>query len=433
MNGYGIKTISLMEGYVISEFRQIMDAEEALDLLGSEKQYECTSVSKDKNGENFTFIQHRFFCNSCNQRTPAYRHFFSNEIPPLKLRFDDVQKWVVQNAALPGIESDEVTLYEPLGVDGILVCPKCGKALKHYNRDNISIIVKSNEDMVSVTCAYDKNCDMVKNERISAYAGSDDPESDRCYWMKKEYIYETISFDLKQAKVYTTYNFFGNESTRSEAKGTRIASMGFSALIDENAFLRCVLLSSFKSFWKRKGYEKFPFKENELDSAKFVLLTKFVGYDKIFYERVQMLMDDKRPPETTGNEVGLRLHYKVKNEKIYAGLGLPQEENIKNVVLKSPEYMFYYELIKGLYEYGGAEALFEFFTEEPKCFDLLWKFSTFEQEVNERYEAYQSRGGMPFRRNSKTDKLVKKRLTKKVYDEIISMIYGEDDATPSEI
>lgn len=414
MNGDGIKSFRIIEGYVISEFQQTLDAQDALDFLTSEKQFECTSVSKDKDGDCFTILQHKFFCNSCNQRTPAYPHFFNNRIPPLKFRFKDVQKWVTQSTSLPEGECDKVALYEPIGDEGKLICPRCGKELQHYNRDNVNIIVKSQDDMVSVMCAYDEEHNMVKNEQIAVCVNSGEPRVDGYCRIKDNYIYETINFDLKQAKVFTTYCSFKNELSTDEAEGTQIASMGLSDLIDENAFLKCVLISLFKVFWKKKGYENFPFKENELDSAKFVLLTRFVGYDKKFYERVQMLMDDKHPPKTISDEVRLRLHYKIKNEKLYSSLGLPQEEGIKAVVLESPEYMLCHDLIKVLYDKAGAEFLLEFLSEEPKAFDLLWKFSTFEQEVMDRYETYIERGA-PYRRNSKLDKQMKRRIAEKVY------------------
>lgn len=416
--GNGTKSIRIIEGYIISEYERITDAEYALDILTSDKQYEYTSVSKSEDDDSFIFLQHEFFCNSCNQRTPAYSHFFGNETPCSKISYENAQTWVTQHKSLFDTEEEVnvIELYEPLECKGKLVCPKCGKELKHYNKDNINIIVKYNDGIVSVMCAYDEEHNMVKNEQIAVCINSGEPRVDGYCKIKDTYIYETINFDLKLAKVFTIFCSLNNKMVRNDTKGNKIASMGLSQLIDGNAFLRCVLIAFFKDFWKKKGYENFPFKENELDSAKFVLLTKFVGYDKKFYERVQLLINDKHPPKTISDEVGVRLHYKIKTEKLYNNLRLPQEDDVKNVVLKSPEYMFYPDLIKEFYDKAGAEFLLEFLSEEPKAFDLLRKFSTFEQEVADRYEAYIARG-VPYRRNSRIDKQMKRRITEKVYQD----------------
>lgn len=379
--------ILILEGYHLTEKELKVSPEEALEILTSEKQLEYTCVKRNKD-DLFTFQQTELFCNACHKTTPAYRHIIDNEFRPLKLFYDDAQVWVSQCASFFDKDNDEdvIELYEPISGSECIVCPHCGKESFRFNGNFTSLLVQYKNGVVSLTGAYDENNCLIKNKKITKFKEPMDPIT----WNKpvfKDYLYETIKFDLNKGEVKILYK--QNEKLMYEKKigGFELSSITLDSLIDEKVSVRATLKRFFNEYLEETNSLCLEDRIDEISASDFILYTHFVGYNKHFYEHLRMLLKEDCLKELLLNDFAKKMHEQKNNIELYNTLKLPAHEHIKNFILNNPAYFFFYKTINKVFKQTDAKSLLTFLNNE-ESFPLLCLYVVAEKMYKQRCKKY---------------------------------------------
>lgn len=129
--------------------------------------------------------------------------------------------------------------------------------------------------------------------------------------------------------------------------------------IDAVTIIRTQLLNAFKTFWSKDV--EFPFHQAELDIRKLILITKFVGFPRSFYENLPINFESGNTEiDENFNKLEKLLHKYTKVSTVYDKLGLPGDEKIKNLILSKPYFLFFSNEIKRLYPLLGKENMAHF-------------------------------------------------------------------------
>ena len=95
-----------------------------------------------------------------------------------------------------------------------------------------------------------------------------------------------------------------------------------------------------KNFLLPYWYGTLPFSEKELCLERYILLTKFIGYDQSFYKAI--------PFKSTENEIeksfvstAEKLHLAKRVPKIYKESNLPNVKSIRRIIYAKPYFLFY--------------------------------------------------------------------------------------------
>ena len=365
--------ITLPVGFALYEVQQNMSAGEALEILTSNKQFEYTSVQLNKAEKKFVFTKQNFFCNTCCARTPAYDHIFKGYTPSAVISSEDAKDWISRQTA--SIDSDNapdvLKLYEPMKECDTITCPKCGSELQPFKEDFIDLILDTTYDAPSLGCAYYGNkSEIVKNEEIAEF--EEDEElgmyiSNR----SKEYMYETIVFCFESGEVRTLATLRSTTFTFNN-DGCTILATPLAEIIDKNSIVKSRLIFIFDEFWEKQCSARIPFSGKEINSTKFLLLTKYVGYKKRFYQRIFLIYHKPHLRNNLVGDIEKRLHFQTDNVKLYSELDLPDDRKIREFILGAPEYFLFHDRIKKLHRGIGSKALYRFLTENKDSFERLY-------------------------------------------------------------
>lgn len=366
-------TITLPIGFTLYETQKNVSPGETQKILTSNKQFEYTSVHLNKDENEFIFTKQNFFCNTCCKRTPAYDHIFEGFTPSAVISPEDAKAWISRQTAsiTSENEADVLELYEPMKERDAITCPNCGTKLQPFKGDFINLIIDNILNTPSLECAYYENeSGMVKNKEIAEFEENEEFGMQFCNH-SEDYMYESINFCLETGEVRTVTTLRDSSFVFNYTDCTILATP-LAELIDKNAIVKSRLKSLFDEFWKEHCSAPIPFSGNEINSSTLLLLTRYIGYRKSFYKHILMTFEKPYLRENFAKDIDKKLHLKTNNVKLYSELSLPDNEKIREFILKAPEYFLFYDRINKLHKEIGSKALYRFLTENKDSFERLY-------------------------------------------------------------
>lgn len=312
-------------GCWIEEITEKRDISKAGELLSTRKQKKYTYALR--NEDQATLVRHVWHCPHCGERTPAYSDYFleggDRYEPVSKSKIAD---WATLQLSLFELPETPVYFNSPLS-NATRRCPRCGKVSKPAN------------GRWRVTYCQDKHHLTISTE-ITDISDLFSLKWMSNFWMSITFpLYETVVFNFRKGTTYLKLH---------DANGT-IYTISDITQKPEN-WCNGPLYNAFTAnrvnqrMLKRTFSEHFggtlPFSVQELTPNKYVVLTRFIGYSRSFYNAIPFTENTGRI-DGSFKSVTKKLHRAENLLKVYEECMLPKGKSVRKMFFENPGLLFY--------------------------------------------------------------------------------------------
>lgn len=186
-------------------------------------------------------------------------------------------------------------------------------------------------------------------------------------------MYEELTFNFRNGHTFVRL---------LDRNGAAIATCDVTErkeLLQDSFFARLLgcnkrIVRLVKKFFVCEWQSKLPFKTSELNLTKFMLLTEFIGYPKIFYHSIPYAIG-------THNISALfkcrrrALHQAQQIEQRYKSISWMQAKSIRKIILSNPAFLFYENECAALSEIFVNINLFRSVLCTPDIFTVLGRLN----------------------------------------------------------
>lgn len=267
--------LEIPDGYKIEEKSYIVDRETACRILTSDKQRKFTYAKKL--GEKVELTQHIIICPVCGHRMPAYPRYTNGWLTQSSSKIAKTPKNVIRQWCEDKISDSKDTIYlnfisQPMLENVIYTCPECR--------------CESNLFSKIVRCELN-----YRRHKLSISRQIDDTKTLLSVsWLKRTVrvnfpMYEELTFNFRNGHTFVRL---------LDRNGAAIATCDVTErkeLLQDSFFARLLgcnkrVVRLVKKIFVREWQSNLPFKTSELNLTKLMLLTEFIGYQKIFYHSI---------------------------------------------------------------------------------------------------------------------------------------------------
>lgn len=341
------KTLTINDGFRVLEESATYDAFYACDvLLSTEKQLKYTKAEFQKSTNTVTMTRHKWVCPCCGYHMPAYPFFHGEEKPDRIMTRKRAREWCGDVRSLLEDEHKTLELYEPLNRGGALHCPQCGEM--SINLDSTSELeIIEGKGRVKVSVMLER-----LHEILHLHWAT---EIDVCELPLKE----SITFNIRKGKTYYELHKANGERvcvrdiTNVAYKDKQLSTL--TNIINTNIFAKKEIRKCFNNIW---GIPV-PFKSDELDLQRLVLLTSYVGYtQKDFYYNIPCEFGELTP-HSAFKPMRKKLHNSVNCIGIMEHSGLPKAKSVKTLMYTHTYLFFFADELKIMWKLLGEN--YDFF------------------------------------------------------------------------
>lgn len=321
--------LEIPDGYKIEEKSYIVDCETACRILASDKQRKFTYAKK--HGENVELTQHIIICPVCGHRMPAYPRYTNGWLTQSFFQTAKNPKNVIRQWCEDKISDSKDTIYlnfisQPVLENVIYTCPECrcesnlfSKIVRcelNYRRHKLSISRQIDDTKALLSVSWLKGTVSVNFP-----------------------MYEELTFNFRNGHTFVRLldrNGAAIETCDITEQKALLQGSFFARLLGCNK--RVVRL--VKKIFVREWQSNLPFKTSELNLTKFMLLTEFIGYPKIFYHSIPYSIG-------THNVYALfksrrkALHSARRIVKRYESVSWMRTKSIRKLIFLNPAFLFY--------------------------------------------------------------------------------------------
>lgn len=355
--------LEIPDGYKIEEKSYIVDCETACRILASDKQRKFTYAKK--HGKNVELTQHIIICPVCGHWIPAYPRYTNGWLTQSSSKIAKTPKNVIRQWCEDKISDSKDTIYlnfisQPVLEKIIYTCPECrcesnlfSKIVRcelNYRRHKLSISRQIDDTKALLSVSWLKGTVSVNFP-----------------------MYEELTFNFRNGHTFVRL---------LDRNGAAIATCDITErkeLLQGSFFARLLgcnkrVVRLVKKFFVCEWQSKLPFKTSELNLTKFMLLTEFIGYPKIFYHSIPYSIG-------THNVYALfksrrkALHSARRIVKRYESVSWMQAKSIRKTIFSNPAFLFYENECEALSEIFVNVNLFRSVLRMPDIFTVLGRLN----------------------------------------------------------
>ena len=181
-------------------------------------------------------------------------------------------------------------------------------------------------------------------------------------------LYETVTFNIKRGRTYAGLeNQSGVKYAVRDISDTEAADMAGDPVFELLRYSDEVY-RELKSFFLRQwSDDDLPFSFYELDLGKYMMLTRFVGYKRNFYNAIPFDIEENRI-EHSFSKIAKQLHAAKNVPALFEASRLPNMKSVRKIVFENPELLFYLNELEKLWEIINNPDLFRTFLESKKVY-----------------------------------------------------------------
>ena len=355
--------LEIPDGYKIEEKSYIVDRETACRILTSDKQRKFTYAKK--RGKSVELMQHIIICPVCGHRIPAYPRYTNGWLTQSFFQTAKTPKNVIRQWCEDKRNDSKDAIYlnftpQPVLEKTIYTCPEC-----RCESNLLSKIVR---------------CELnYRRHKLSISRQIDDTKALLSVsWLKGTVnvnfpMYEELTFNFKNGHTFVRLldrNKAAIETCDITEQKALLQGSFFARLLGCNK--RVVRL--VKKIFVREWQSNLPFKTSELNLTKFMLLTEFIGYPKIFYHSIPYSIG-------THNVYALfksrrkALHSARRIVKRYESVSWMRTKSIRKLIFLNPAFLFYEHECEALSEIFVNINLFRSVLCMPDIFTVLGRLN----------------------------------------------------------
>ena len=318
--------LQISVGYEVLEKTQTIKMRKALDLLLSGKQSEYLKAINNYNG-TATLFYSVIKCPYCSGELPI-KHG-SNK----KISSDRIIQWGSGQMTLFEDENSNLFINESSFANKTNYCPCCKKESEKANR-YYGIDISEKRGKITVSCFLASTDDLLN----AALLGDTEQKAPFCYD-------ENIVFNLHSGHTYVRI-------MNSKRNIVCVRDITENPDFIKNGRLYNLILSSQKlrKELKRvfKGSAAFAFNSQLITLERLVVATRFVGYNKKFYDSIPFCVGTYKIFPGF-KSIAKKLHLAKNIPDLYKQLKLPANKAARRIIFSNPGLIFYHREIKRLY------------------------------------------------------------------------------------
>ena len=342
-------------GYKTIEKNVTLPFNDARRLLSTKKLGRYTSIKKQN--EDILLSSHIIKCPYCAGETPAYSHYLYDFG---KMHYS-LQKELINNflnSQISFLEKENfLRLNNPENYKGEFYCKKCGN-ISSASTKALDICITSTNDSVYISRQVSSIEDLMTIDWI------DSVNINFSFPFK-----ETVELNIKTGE---SYIFLTDSSDNTIQKKdfwrnlNLVEKCFFNMLIRKNRLVKRRLR---KAFCEVSGYE-INFTMAELSLRNFVLMTKFTGLRKYFYDAIPLLKYKTRIDESFSY-----ITNKIRNQesimKLLKASSLPDTKSVRKIFYDTPGLIFYIKECEKLFDITKNIDCLRILLCNPETYNIL--------------------------------------------------------------
>jgi len=312
-------------GYKTIEKNVTLPFNDARRLLSTKKLGRYTSIKKQN--EDILLSSHIIKCPYCASETPAYSHYLYDFG---KMHYS-LQRELINNFLDSQIsfleEENFLWLNNPENYKGEFYCKKCGN-VSSASTKTLDICITSTNSSVYISRQ------ITSIEDLMTLDWMDSVDINFSFPFK-----ETVELNIKTGESYIFLTDSSDNIIQKEdfwGNLNLVEKCFFDMLIRKNRLVRRKLR---KVFQEVSGFEA-PFTMAELSLRHFVLMTKFTGLKKSFYDAIPLLKNKTRIDESF-SYITDRIRNQESIMKLLNTTSLPDIKSIRKIFHENPGLIFY--------------------------------------------------------------------------------------------
>ena len=319
-----IELIIPHSGYSITSRETTIAREEAPCVLTSGTQSASTRAVRNEN--TVTVISHIATCPYCGEEIPAYADFITGKHLFHEKKTEEIEDWSTYQISLFGEPPKEMDFNQPLKIIRNYACRKCGRLFRKNSGERRVLIRKQNKKIsVELELKIEDLFWINRKEKLT-FDGTD--------------VSETIVFNLRNGHTYLTLNCKnGTYCSTTDITGADLRFFEKEPVFDiiEN----CEPVSrELKRLFSISTGGLTAFSDEKMNTEKFILLTRFNGYDVSFYKSAPFEEAENRI-EKSFSRTAKKLHKATSVPGIIEKSQLPNAKSIRRIFYARPALLFY--------------------------------------------------------------------------------------------
>lgn len=312
--------------------KKTVDIDTAVEILSTKKQKKYTAAFRSGQGLTANLVSHVLVCPYCSHEFPAYARYINTIFKTDRLVCDRTSKDIIEKWG-----SKQMSMFEPPCTDlylnnvckptGNFTCTKCGRESESDIR-NRNVIIQYSKKTIKISCEVLGIDELLSLQWLSSGRIAVVPP-----------LYETVTFNFRNG-----HTFVGLE----DVDGNKVAVRDITDEPDilGNGTTNRIITTNVKSsrilrrlFMKMIG-SSLPFYGDEWTFENLVLMTRFVGYDRSFYDAVPYA-ENGCGLEDSFKHIASELHTKESAEKYFKNSVIPDVKSIRRIYFQAPGLLFY--------------------------------------------------------------------------------------------
>lgn len=321
-------------GYKTIKKNVTLPFNDARRLLSTKKLGRYTSIKKQN--EDILLSSHIIKCPYCASETPAYSHYLYDFG---KMHYS-LQRDLINNFLDSQIsfleEENFLLLNNPENYKGEFYCKKCGN-VSSASTKTLDICITSTNDSVYISRQISSIEDLMTLDWM------DSVDINFSFPFK-----ETVELNIKTGESYIFLTDIKDNIIQKKDFWKNlhlIEKCFFDMQIRKNRLVKRRLR---KAFYEVSGYE-INFTMAELSLRHFVMMTKFTGLKKSFYDAIPLLKNKTRIDESF-SYITDRIRNQVSIMKLLNTSSLPDTKSVRKTFYETPGLIFYIKECEKLFD-----------------------------------------------------------------------------------
>lgn len=321
-------------GYAFEQHSETVSPETAEAVLRTRKKRCYTQAWRSDDTDAVRLIRHRWICPYCGGRTPAYPRQFGHLAKVSMPDAPTVHRWCDRQLSLFEDHGTPLSIQQPLKPGPAYTCPRCGfkSVLSQGQRDAVFTVTRHK---IALAVEITDIARLLLSRRLPTETPS-------------------LSFPLTETVVFNLGK--GTVSLKLTDRSGRVFSVRditqspheWYGSPTHTALCRYVVLQrQLKRLFTAHFKQPLPFTGEELTPDNYVLMTRFVGFDRDFYDAIPFEGTSLRLDDSFGS-IPAHLHTPGQAAALLKRSTLPQGKNVRKLLFCNPGTLFYlreYEIL----------------------------------------------------------------------------------------
>lgn len=347
-------------GYSVEEHIDNVYIADAGQILDGKKQRRYTSAIRHE--WQAKLVRHLWVCPHCNAHIPAYPEYFGKRSSFEKIERSVIADWATLQLSLFEEPDKELHFNAPIQ-NGKIVCPQCKRESERNSKSN-KLLFSRRKHRLEITLEADELKDIFS---LSWMSDS---------WLNISFpIYETVVFNSRNGHTFLKlHDGYGTNYTVSDITQRTYSWINgpLYAVLDNNKVASRVM----KRFFTDIFGGALSFSGTELSFDKYVLMCRFLGYSRCFYDAIPFV-NDSRCIDGSFKHVAKILHDSKNIPAIYRESSLPNAKTVRKIFFEKPGLFFYIKECEQFWKVLNDVNLFRELISYESIYEILSQFHLF--------------------------------------------------------